>query len=50
MDWLILACCLLMAWVTLAVVAGERLYRQQAQQLRQAQAGAAEKPGGPKPH
>jgi hypothetical protein len=35
MDWLLIACGALMAWVTLSVVAGERTRRQQVLKIRQ---------------
>jgi hypothetical protein len=33
MDWLLVSCCGMMAWVTLCVVAGERLRREQERKV-----------------
>jgi hypothetical protein len=38
MDWLLIACAGLMAWVTLCVVAGERTRREQVARVRQMEA------------
>jgi hypothetical protein len=32
MDWVVVACSVVMAWVTLCVISGERMRRDQARQ------------------
>jgi hypothetical protein len=50
MDWVLLACCAVMAWVGLAVIAGERERREQERRVqrlaREADQAAASGTGG----